>query len=262
MSAARGVSGAIAALACAKGGIGGGLSHAQIDQLIAAVVLTSLSIVTFGSGNAAASVLGPNCTGFYSNSTWNSVVVPSHSSCTIAASTINGSVLVNPGASFTSCDNHITGSISANSAYLNIDHDTWVGGSISTINPVASESMVEICETTVAVAQPNEVTGSLICPYHVGGSISEQNLSRNNPPVLIGNCFATIIIVNPGITPADGPGTWVGGSVLMAGNHNHVTLVDSYVVGNVTCANDNPNSVTSAVDANRIVGCVQEIPET
>lgn len=222
----------------------------KLIVLISMTALALTSVVTFGSGSAMAQpISGPTCTGSHTGTTWNSVLVPSNSFCSLTDSWVGGSVLVSPGASFETCADHIVGSISANSAYLNIDGNTWVGGSISTINPGANAPGSVHC-LKYTPNTPSVYYSSLICPYHVGGSISEQNLGRNRPPVLIGEC-----------SPGSGEiwlGIWIGGSVLMAGNRGNVTLQYATVVGNVTCANDNPNSVTSEVYATVIVGCAEE----
>jgi hypothetical protein len=234
----------------------------RLITLVAMIALTATGIATFGSGNAFGQpiVAGPTCDSTWDDSTWNSVVVPANATCVIVDSHIGGSVTISPGASFYTCNDWIQGSVNANGAYLNIDHGTGIGGSVSIINPGTSAAAGDkSCEIDTGI-KPSEATyySSLICPHYIGGSLSEQNLSRNRDGLLMGGCFGELpeIVPNNVSSPdSNWGGTYIGGSVLMAGNRSDVELRLTKVKGNVTCANDNPNSVTEDVWAFRIVGC-------
>jgi hypothetical protein len=207
------------------------LKRILVVMALAATALVGTAI-TAASSNAASA----NCTSTINNSTLAAVIVPSGASCFINNSTVTGSVTVNKNASFETCNDLIKGSVNATSAYVNIDRDTEVDGSITLNKPGIALAAGEGCDNRGTSAY-----SSYICPNYIGGNLNIQNGPSWGNPTEVGDCG------------------WVTihGSFTISGNRLLVEAGDFSTGGSLVCVNNwpQPEFFPLFYVGSQIVGC-------
>jgi hypothetical protein len=199
--------------------------------LLAAVAMAALSWLVLAPGSSAVVTSPSNCSGSYTDATFTTIIVAPYSSCSISDSTVIGAVIVNKNASFYTCDSTIGGSVTATQAYVNIDNGTSVNGAITLTKPGSSEVGGE---STCSDYGPSEYS-SILCPWHVGGSITVQGGLRYSNDVSIGDCgYMTIggsvnILHNRLLVEIFG--TDISGSLICIDNWPPPEQADNYVAG-------------------------------
>ena len=207
-----------------------------------AIILAVLagSLVAFGVTASASNASAPNCTGYVSYTTLGSVVVPSGNYCEINSSTVTGSITVKPNASLVMCNDLVKGSINATQAYVNIDNNTEVDGSITLNKPGIPFIPSGLCGERGSYSAT-----SYVCPNYIGGNLNIQNGPWNYLSLEVGDCG------------------WVDihGSFTISGNRQLVEAGYFNVDGSLVCLNNHPapEFFYPFYVSGQIVGCNVEV---
>lgn len=188
--------------------------------VVLALVAGSLVGIAATAAPSNATVSGSNCAGNYNNTTWQQVIVQSNTICRLFNSTVVGSVTVKKNAAFETCNDLIQGNVNATQAYVNIDSQTEIDGSLTLLKPGAQISAGDrVCN----IDRGSSSYSSYICPHIIGGNLSITGMSSGYPTE-VGDCG------------------WVniGGSFTIADNRLLVEAGYFSTGGSLVCVNNNP----------------------
>lgn len=190
--------------------------------LLMCLAAAAISLVAFGPARGEAQPPPTYCSGSYWGGSFNNLVVASGDSCVLFNSRVRGDITVQPNGSLRTCAATINGSVHTTQAYVNMDRDTTVGGSIYLYRPGTMLFNILLCGGQEGMGE----YAAYICPRSVGGSIYVTNGPDSGKEVGLGEC---------------GPMN-VHGSVTITDNNLYVEMDDASILGSLTCRNNNPNA--------------------